>query len=126
MQERGSLLQKRAGRPRARRVPGLLMVAAVVGQGLALVPATAASSGPLVAAVRASGAPQRGGPSRSALAAQADLYRLGPGDGLSLSFLDPSASMVSGAVTILADGTATLALLGSEQLTGLTIGQARV
>ena len=113
MQERGSLLQKRAGRPRALRVPGLLLAAAVIGQGLALVPAVEASSGPLVAAVRASRPPQGAGPSRSALAAQADLYRLGPGDGLSLSFLDPSASMVSGAFTILADGTATMALLGS-------------
>jgi polysaccharide export outer membrane protein len=73
------------------------------------------------------GPPPRAG-ARPALpwAAQADLYRLGPGDGLSLSFLDPSASMVSGPVTILADGTATLAMLGSVQLTGLTIGQARV
>jgi len=126
MQERGSLLQKRSGRPRRRRLPGLLLAAAVIGQGLAQIPAAAAGSGPLLAAVRAPGLSQGGGPSRAALAAQADLYRLGPGDGLSLSFLDPSASMVSGAVTILADGTATLALLGSVQLTGLTIGQARV
>ena len=118
-----SLLQKRTGRPRPRQVPGLLLAVAVLGQGLALIPATAASSGPQLAAVRASAAPRGGLPRPSA---QADLYRLGPGDGLGLSFLDPSASMVSGAVTILADGTATLALLGSVQLTGLTIGQARV
>jgi len=126
MQECSSLLQKRAGVFRGRMGPGLLLVAAVIGQGLALVAPVEASAGPQLAAVRATAARQGGGPTRSALAAQADLYRLGPGDGLSLSFLDPSASMVSGAVTILADGTATLAMLGSVQLTGLTIGQARV
>lgn len=53
-----------------------------------------------------------------------DLYVLGPGDGLSMSFLDPTAGAVGGGFTILQDGTATLALLGSVQLTGLTIGQA--
>jgi polysaccharide biosynthesis/export protein len=53
-----------------------------------------------------------------------DLYVLGPGDGLSLSFLDPTAAGVGGGIAILPDGTATLALLGSVQLTGLTIGQA--
>jgi polysaccharide export outer membrane protein len=53
-----------------------------------------------------------------------DLYLLGPGDQLQLSFLDPSASEVGGPITILPDGTSTLALLGSVQLTGLTLGQA--
>jgi len=43
---------------------------------------------------------------------------------LQLSFLDPTAASVGGALSILPDGTATLALLGSVQLTGLTIGQA--
>jgi polysaccharide export outer membrane protein len=54
----------------------------------------------------------------------ADLYVLGPGDALTLTFLDPSAESVGGPVNILPDGTSTLALLGSVQLTGLTIGQA--
>ena len=54
----------------------------------------------------------------------ADLYVLGPGDSLTLTFLDPSAASVGGPVNILPDGTSTLALLGSVQLTGLTIGQA--
>jgi polysaccharide export outer membrane protein len=49
---------------------------------------------------------------------------LGPGDSLQLTFLDPTAAGVGGGLTILPDGTATLALLGSVQLTGLTIGQA--
>jgi polysaccharide biosynthesis/export protein len=53
-----------------------------------------------------------------------DLYVLGPGDGLQLTFTDPSAAAIGGAVSILPDGTSTLSLLGSVQLTGLTIGQA--
>lgn len=57
-------------------------------------------------------------------AVYSDLYTLGPGDQLQLSFLDPSAKEVGGPVTILPDGTSTLALLGSVQLSGLTLGQA--
>lgn len=53
-----------------------------------------------------------------------DLYVLGPGDQLQLNFLDPAAKDVGGPVEILPDGTSTLALLGSVQLTGLTLGQA--
>jgi polysaccharide export outer membrane protein len=53
-----------------------------------------------------------------------DLYTLGPGDQLQLTFLDPSAKDVGGPVAILPDGTSTLALLGSVQLSGLTLGQA--
>lgn len=53
-----------------------------------------------------------------------DLYELGPGDGLSLTFLDPAAESIGGPFTILLDGTANLPLLGSVQLTGLTISQA--
>jgi polysaccharide export outer membrane protein len=53
-----------------------------------------------------------------------DLYVLGPGDGLQLTFLDPAAKEVGGAISILPDGTTSLALLGSVQLSGLTIGQA--
>lgn len=53
-----------------------------------------------------------------------DLYTLGPGDGLKLIFLDPELSTVGGGVSILPDGTAILPLIGSVQLSGLTIGQA--
>jgi polysaccharide export outer membrane protein len=53
-----------------------------------------------------------------------DLYVLGPGDGLQLTFLDPAAKEVGGAISILPDGTSSFALLGSVQLSGLTIGQA--
>lgn len=63
-------------------------------------------------------------PAASLTAVYSDLYTLGPGDQLQLGFLDPSAKDVGGPVTILPDGTSTLALLGSVQLTGLTLGQA--
>ncbi len=53
-----------------------------------------------------------------------DLYTLGPGDVLQLTFLDPEAKSLNGAFGILADGTTTLPLVGSVQLIGLTIGQA--
>ena len=53
-----------------------------------------------------------------------DLYVLGPGDGLNLNFLDPAAREVGGSFSILPDGTTTLALIGTVQLNGLTIGQA--
>ena len=53
-----------------------------------------------------------------------DLYVLGPGDRLQLSFLDPAVSKIGGPIEILPDGTSTLVLIGSVQLTGLTIGQA--
>lgn len=53
-----------------------------------------------------------------------DLYTLGPGDGLSLVFLDPELKSIGGQVSILPDGTAILPLIGSVQLSGLTIGQA--
>lgn len=54
----------------------------------------------------------------------ADLYVLGPGDGLQLTFLDPAAKEIGGPFGILPDGTSSLPLLGSVQLTGLTISQA--
>ena len=53
-----------------------------------------------------------------------DLYVLGPGDGLTLTFLDPAAQSVGGQFSILPDGTTTLGLIGTVQLNGLTIGQA--
>lgn len=53
-----------------------------------------------------------------------DLYTLGPGDGLNLIFLDPELKEVGGNLGILPDGTAILPLIGSVQLSGLTIGQA--
>lgn len=53
-----------------------------------------------------------------------DLYTLGPGDGLALTFLDPELKTLEGPITILPDGTAVLPLIGSVQLSDLTLGQA--
>jgi polysaccharide export outer membrane protein len=53
---------------------------------------------------------------------QDDAYILGPGDGLGLKFL--AVSDLSGSIDILNDGTASLPLLGSVRLTGLTLSQA--
>jgi polysaccharide export outer membrane protein len=94
---------------------------------------------PLPGAVLASPAlsPSPGpGPSRSQTAGSmtagslslpelySDLYVLGPGDALTLSFLDPAAREIGGGFSILPDGTTTLPLIGTIQLNGLTIGQA--
>ncbi len=87
-------------------------------------PASSTGAGqesPLLAQINQ--APLPGG-SSSLATPDSDLYVLGPGDSLALTFLDPTAAGVGGGFTILPDGTATLALLGSVQLTGLTIGQA--
>ena len=65
-----------------------------------------------------------GGQSLSLPEVYSDLYVLGPGDGLLLNFLDPAAREVGGEFNILPDGTTTLALIGTVQLNGLTIGQA--
>jgi polysaccharide export outer membrane protein len=53
---------------------------------------------------------------------QDDAYILGAGDGLSLKFL--AVDDLSGSLDILNDGTASLPLLGSVRLSGLTISQA--
>ncbi len=63
-------------------------------------------------------------PAPSITETYSDLYTLGPGDTLTLTFLDPELKSVGGAVTVLPDGTAVLPLVGSAQLSGLTIGQA--
>lgn len=55
---------------------------------------------------------------------QLDAYILGPGDVLDLQMLDPSAQALGGSLEILNDGTASLALIGSAQLSGLTLSQA--
>ncbi|MEB3270699.1 MAG: SLBB domain-containing protein [Synechococcus sp.] len=87
-------------------------------------PAPTAAAPQAAVQARPQAAPNPIGPWRSQVPATADLYVLGPGDGLQLSFLDPSARDVGGPVLILPDGTSTLALLGSVQLTGLSLSQA--
>lgn len=78
-----------------------------------------ATSAPITPAM-----PTRSGERLSLNEVYNDLYVLGPGDVLQLTFLDPAAKEVGGTVGILPDGTSSLALLGSVQLSGLTIGQA--
>lgn len=51
-------------------------------------------------------------------------YIIGPGDQLQLTLLDPGVSDLSGTFEILNDGSASLALLGSVVLEGLTVNQA--
>jgi len=63
-------------------------------------------------------------PAPSITETYSDLYTLGPGDTLTLTFLDPELKSVGGGITVLPDGTAVLPLVGSAQLSGLTIGQA--
>ena len=53
---------------------------------------------------------------------QDDAYILGPGDGLELKFF--GATELSGPVEVLSDGSASLPLLGSVRLLGLTLPQA--
>jgi polysaccharide export outer membrane protein len=53
---------------------------------------------------------------------QDDSYILGAGDGLDLKLYD--APELSGSVEVLSDGTASLPLIGSVKLTGLTLSQA--
>lgn len=55
---------------------------------------------------------------------QDDSYLLGPGDGLDLKLFD--APELSGSLEILNDGTASLPLIGSVRLTGLSLSQANL
>lgn len=53
---------------------------------------------------------------------QEDAYILGPGDGLALKFL--ASEQLSTTFEVLSDGTASLPLIGSARLSGLTVSQA--
>ncbi len=57
--------------------------------------------------------------------ADVDVYVLGPGDQLDLNFLGPAYAKLGGIFEILNDGTSSLPLLGSVQLDGLTLNQAK-
>jgi len=98
---------------------------AVVAAGLVLLaPSSIAATGSLNPALQSSG-PQSGESAVRALIGQ-DAYILGPGDQLQLTLLDPGVSNLSGPLEILNDGSASLALLGSVVLEGLTVNQATV
>ena len=58
------------------------------------------------------------------LPSQLDSYILGSGDQLELRFLSPAYAGLGGPVTLLNDGSASLPLLGSVVLDGLTLNQA--
>jgi polysaccharide export outer membrane protein len=83
---------------------------------IALIAAFAASSGP--------GVSWASTPPQPALAAPLgdDAYLLGPGDQLELKLFD--APELSGPLEVLNDGTASLPLVGSVRLTGLSLSQA--
>jgi len=53
-----------------------------------------------------------------------DAYILGPGDQVEMVMLDPGSKDLGGSFEILNDGTATLGLIGSVVLDGLTLNQA--
>jgi polysaccharide export outer membrane protein len=86
------------------------------------IPADASSNGFQPASL--SNAPAESSANLNITETYTDLYTLGPGDGLTLSFLDPELKNIGGNISILPDGTSTLPLIGSVQLSGLTIGQA--
>ena len=74
---------------------------------------------------RASQVNAAGAASASAdLPSQLDSYILGSGDQLELRFLSPAYAGLGGPVTLLNDGSASLPLLGSVVLDGLTLNQA--
>lgn len=63
-------------------------------------------------------------PDPTGLIAAQNAYIIGPGDQLQLTLLDPGVANLSGSFDILNDGSASLALLGSVVLEGLTVNQA--
>ena len=65
-----------------------------------------------------------GQPDPAGLVAAQNAYIIGPGDQLQLTLLDPGVANLSGEFEILNDGSASLALLGSVVLEGLTVNQA--
>lgn len=74
----------------------------------------------------ASGNPTGSGPFLGHTLATQDAYIIGPGDQLEIVLLDPSAKDLGGRFEILNDGSASLALVGSVVLEGLTINQAKL
>jgi polysaccharide export outer membrane protein len=107
--------------PTARKLPFALAAALFVlplPEPALAVPAPASTQG------RATPAAPPTAQSLSLPEVYSDLYVLGPGDGLTLAFLDPAVRDVGGPFGILPDGTTTLPLIGTVQLNGLTIGQA--
>lgn len=109
---------------------GTVFVKSISSAALSISLALPSAAIPSIQQTPVSASPAPGQSSRLPLHAKStprydpDLYVLGPGDQLQLVFLDPTASGLGSSFAILNDGTATLSLLGTVQLTGLTIGQA--
>ena len=76
---------------------------------------------PTPAAASQAGPQAMGGSTRSP---GSDAYILGPGDQLQVEMLDPVVKDLGGTFEILNDGSASLAMLGSVVLEGLTLNQA--
>jgi polysaccharide export outer membrane protein len=98
----------------ARFVLGLLIGSQIIVQGTAFAQPT-----PLRRDAPGRQSPQ--GPATQAVQ-QDDSYIIGSGDGLDLKLYD--APELSGPVEVLSDGTASLPLIGSVRLRGLTLSQA--
>jgi polysaccharide biosynthesis/export protein len=72
-----------------------------------------------------SGQPSDNFPNLPQAVPQEDTYIIGPGDSLALRFLNLSTRPdLSGPVEVISDGTATVPLIGSVRLSGLTLSQA--
>lgn len=102
---------------------GARAVAPALATGLLLLPTVECLLSPVLAASPSEVLSR----SRSSgdLQAGQNVYILGPGDQLSLQILDPGAKDLGGNLEILNDGSASLALLGSVVLEGLTLNQAQ-
>ena len=95
--------------------------AALVAVGVLLAGASLGVASGVMASAEAQPAAQS---DANALLAAQNAYIIGPGDQLQLTLLDPGVSNLSGSLEILNDGSASLALLGSVVLEGLTVNQA--
>jgi polysaccharide export outer membrane protein len=96
----------------------------IQAQANAFAQAKPIDASPVASGIQANAIPGDQGSVPDTAAIYKDLYVLGPGDGLVLTFNDPTAQNLGGNIIILPDGTANIALLGSVQLSGLTIAQA--
>ena len=119
---------RRCGMSRFRACNRLVYLLRRRPSALALITAGALLAGASLGVFSGAGLPARAQePAQAdsaALIAAQNAYIIGPGDQLQLTLLDPGVSNLSGSFEILNDGSASLALLGSVVLEGLTVNQA--
>jgi polysaccharide export outer membrane protein len=96
----------------------LLLVFSCLAPGPSLL---AVQAGPSAPAPRVTGAGETAATASEALS---DGYILGAGDQLEISFLSPAYTSLGGRFSLLSDGSASLPMLGSVVLDGLTLNQA--